>query len=162
MTTSRFISAALTGAITGLVVLTVYLVMERVITERISAMTCLEQLLQWDASNAYGARAFSGGWSMAWRGLGMDFVVALFWAIVFTLLYGTLPFVRRYPVPSGFFFGVIVMFVMIFWIVPLGHAIPMARTVPHLVNVFVAHTFFFGVPLAMAVDGALTGARFRR
>ncbi len=85
----------------GLVAITVYLVVERAIADRLSVVLCLQQLLQWDASNAYGPQAFGGGWPMALMGLAMDFVVSLAWAALFTVLYEAMPTVRRYIVPAG-------------------------------------------------------------
>ncbi len=57
--------------------------------------------------------------------------------------------VRRYVVAAGLVFGACVMVVMIYGIVPLGHATRMHGTVAHLLNVLIAHTIFFGVPVAM-------------
>ena len=162
MTASRFIGATVVAAIAGLVAITVYLSVERALVEHLHVLFCLQQLLQWDAANIYGMRAFTGGWAMAWQGLWMDFVVSLVWAVIFTTLYGTLPLVRRYPVLIGLGYGVAVMIVMIFVVVPLGHAPRLAFSAPHLINVLVAHTVFYGMPLAIAVDNSLTGAHFHR
>lgn len=162
MTPSRFISATVAAAVAGLIAITVYLTVERGLTEHLPMLLCLKQLLQWDASNFYGGSALAGGWGMAWRGLWMDLAVSLVWATIFTTLYGALPVVRRYPVLVGLAYGVLVMVVMIYFVVPLGHATRMAMTLPHVINVLVAHTVFFGMPLAMAVDTSLTGAYFRR
>jgi hypothetical protein len=152
---SRFIRAAVSAAIVGLVTITIYLVVERAIAERLSVVLGLRQLLQWDASNGYGPAAFEGGWPMALIGLAMDFVVSLAWAAVFTALYATTPAVRRNVVLSGLCFGAVVMVVMIYAIVPIGHATRTHSTVPHVMNVLVAHTIFFGLPLALTVDAVL-------
>ena len=70
-----------------------------------------------------------------------------------------MPTVRRYIVPAGIVFGAVVMVVMLYAIVPLGHAARMQSTPPHVVNVLVAHTLFFGLPLAMTVQAATKGKR---
>ncbi len=152
---SRFVRAAVAAAIVGLITITVYLVVERAIAERLSVVRGLQQLLQWDASNGYGPAAFEGGWPMALIGLAMDFVVSLAWAVAFTALYVAVPAVRRNVVLMGLVFGAFVMVVMIYAIVPTGHATRMHGTVAHVINVLVAHTIFFGLPLALTVDAVL-------
>jgi hypothetical protein len=152
MAPARFVGAAIIAAIAGLIAITIYLVIERAVAEHLSPALCLQQLLQWDASNAYGAKAFDGGWPMALGGLAMDCVVALCWALVFTGLYVSFAAVRQNVAISGLVFGAIVMGVMIFGIVPLGHAVQLQRTPAHVVNVLVAHTIFFGLPVALAVQ----------
>lgn len=152
---SRFIRASVAAAITGLITITIYLVVERAIAERLSVVQALQQLLQWDASNGYGPAAFEGGWPMALIGLAMDFVVSLAWAVAFTALYVNAPAVRRNVVLTGLLFGAVVMVVMIYAIVPTGHATRMHSTVAHVINVLVAHTIFFGFPLALTVDAVL-------
>ena len=151
MMRSRLLGASTAAATVGLVAITVYLVVERAIANRLPVVLCLQQLLQWDASNAYGRQAFSGGWPTALLGLAMDFVVSFAWAAVFSVLYWRMPTVRRYVVPAGILFGAVVMVVMLYAVVPLGHAARMQSTPPHVVNVLVAHTLFFGLPLAVTV-----------
>jgi hypothetical protein len=152
---SRFIRASVAAAVVGLITITIYLVLERAVAERLSVVLGLQQLLQWDASNGYGPAAFRGGWPMAFIGLAMDFVVSLAWAVAFTALYAAAPAVRRNVVLTGLVFGAVVMVVMIYAIVPTGHATRMHSTVSHVINVLVAHTIFFGLPLALTVDAVL-------
>jgi hypothetical protein len=154
MAPARFVGAVILAAIAGLIAITIYLVVERAIAEHLSPVLCLQQLLQWDASNAYGPKAFDGGWPMALAGLAMDCIVALCWAVVFTVLYVSFAAVRHNVVVSGLVFGAIVMLVMIFGVVPLGHAVHLQRTPAHVINVLVAHTIFFGLPVALAVQAA--------
>ncbi len=162
MTTSRFLSASIAAAIAGLIAITVYLAVERCLVEHVRLIQSFLQVLQWDASNFYGVAAFRGGWGMALRGLGADFVVSLVWAIIFTMLYEALPLVRRYPAIMGLCYGIVVMVVMIYGVVPLGHAVRVPLSTPHLINILVAHTLFFGVPVAMMVDNSLAGRHFGR
>ncbi len=159
MVRSRLLGASTAAAIVGLVAITVYLVVERAVANRLPVVLCLQQLLQWDASNAYGPRAFSGGWPTALVGLAMDFVVSLAWAAVFTVLYWKIPTVRRVVVPAGIAFGAVVMVVMLYAIVPLGHAARMQSTASHVINVLVAHTLFFGLPLAVTVRSVTKRSR---
>jgi hypothetical protein len=156
MPPSRFIGAVIASAIAGLIAITIYLVVERAIAQHLSVTLCLQQLLQWDASNAYGGKAFAGGWPMAGIGLAMDFVVSLCWALVFTLLYAGSALARAHLTIAGLLFGVVVMLVMIFGIVPLGHAVQLQRTPAHVINVLVAHAIFFGLPVAFTVRAVAT------
>jgi hypothetical protein len=152
---SRFIGASIAAAIAGLVAITAYLVLVRAIAAHLSVALCLQQLLQWDASNAYGPQAFDGGWPMALIGLAMDFVVSLAWAVLYAALYVALPIVRRNVVLTGLCFGATVMVVMLYVVVPIGHAVRMQSTESHVVNVLIAHTIFFGLPLALTVQSIL-------
>lgn len=139
----------------GLIAITIYLVVERAVAEHLPIALCLRQLLQWDASNAFGVAAFAGGWRMALIGLGMDFVVSLVWALVFTALYLGAVGIRRNLVLAGLTFGAVVMVVMLYAVVPIGHAIRMESTPAHILNVLVAHTVFFGLPLALTVRSSV-------
>jgi hypothetical protein len=88
---------------------------------------------------------------MALIGLAMDFVVSLVWAALFTWLYIAFPTIRQNIAVTGLVFGVVVMVVMLYAIVPIGHATRMQSTVSHVVNVLIAHTVFFGLPVALTV-----------
>jgi hypothetical protein len=158
----RFAGAIVAGAAVGLAAITIYLVVERAIAARLPLTLCLRELLQWDASNAYGLRAFDGGWPMALLGLAMDFVVSLAWAGAFTLLYTAVAAVPRNVAWVGLAFGAVVMVVMLYAIVPLGHATRMEGTPAHVINVLVAHTLFFGLPLALTVHAFLKSAAPRQ
>ncbi|MBV9718259.1 MAG: hypothetical protein JOZ77_03010 [Candidatus Eremiobacteraeota bacterium] len=151
----RLLRASAVAAIVGLVTITVYLVLERAVAAHLPIALCLRELLQWDASNAYGVRAFNGGWPTAFVGLAMDFVVSFAWAVAFAALYVMLPIVRRYVVLAGLCFGALVMIAMLFVVVPLGHATQLEPTLSHLANVLVAHAIFFGVPVALTIEGEI-------
>jgi hypothetical protein len=112
-------------------------------------------LFQWDASNIVGAWAFHHGLGSAALGLFFDFIVAGCWAAVFVALYLALPAVRRSAIVSGLFFGFVVMLVMFYVIVPLGHAQHPSPNPRPLFNALVAHTVFFGLPIALVVRKTL-------
>ncbi|HYL26481.1 MAG TPA: hypothetical protein VEW74_01535 [Candidatus Nitrosotalea sp.] len=155
VTESRSIGTAAIAAIAGLIAITAYLVVERAVAEHLPIALCLRQLLQWDASNAYGVAAFAGGWTMAMIGFGMDLVVSLVWALLFTAIYLGVAGVRRNVVVAGLIFGAVVMVVMLYAVVPIGHAIRMPDSPAHVLNVLVAHTIFFGLPLALTVRSSV-------
>ena len=78
--------------------------------------------LSMDASNIVGPWAYTHGLTAAALGLFFDFIVSWCWVAAFTLLYLNAAAVRRAPALFGLAFGVVVMPVMIFLVVPLGHA----------------------------------------
>lgn len=155
---SRIWRAVSAASAAGLVAITVYLAVERSIATGLSVVVATEQLLQWDASNAYGRAAFSGGWSVALIGLLMDVVVSTCWAALFVWIYLTLSQIRRNLTLYGLLYGAIVMGIMIYGIVPLGHAAQAPRTLASIVNTLVAHTVFFGLPLAYVTAATLRPA----
>ncbi len=108
-------------------------------------------LSQWDASNFLGAEAFRGGLSTAAIGFGMHVCVSVAWGIVFAVAYSRVPWIRAHALLSGLIFGAIVMQVMAYAVVPLGHASHPPPTLAGWINNFVAHTLFFGVPVAWVV-----------
>jgi hypothetical protein len=108
-------------------------------------------LFQWDASNIVGAWAYAHGVTAAALGLLFDFIVSWCWAALFTLLYMKVPAVRRAPAVAGLIFGACVMLVMLFLVVPLGHAARTSTNPISLLNTLVAHTVFFGLPVGLVV-----------
>jgi hypothetical protein len=143
--------AVLAASAVGLTTITIYIVVAGALMNGTPVVNMTERLLQWDASNAFGAAAFSGGWGLAIAGLLMDAVVSTCWAAVFVILFVNVAFVRRYALLSGLLFGALVMCVMIYSVVPIGHAAQPPRTVGSTINNLVAHSVFFGLPIAATV-----------
>ncbi len=148
---ARFARAAIVASIVGGVVVTVYLVASRFVLAHDAPLHGLLVVMQWDASNQFGDAAYQGGWPMAGIGWLMDCVVSLVWATVFAVLYVRVPYVRRRALFCGLLFGVFVMIVMIYGIVPLGHARRAPNTLMFIINTGLAHTVFFGLPVAWTV-----------
>jgi hypothetical protein len=147
---TKYVRAAIIGSVVGLIVVTLYLIVFRFFISHVPLAVELEQLMQWDASNAYGDAAFSGGWNMAAAGAAMDVVVSTVWAVVFVYAYANFGFVRRSVLLSGFLLGVVVWIVMIYAVVPLGHA-RAGTSALAIISTGIAHTLFFGVPLMWVV-----------
>jgi hypothetical protein len=148
---ARFVRAAVIASLVGGVVVTVYLVASRFVLAHNAPLDGLLVIMQWDASNQFGDAAYQGGWGMAGMGWLMDCVVSLVWAFVFAYIYIRAPLVRRHALASGLLFGVFVMIVMIYCVVPLGHARRAPNTLMFIVNTGLAHTVFFGLPVAWTV-----------
>jgi len=151
MSSKQGLFAVVIAALVGNTTISIYLILERAIFDHVPLLRCLLELYQWDASNGLGPVAFSGGWSMAFVGLLMDLVVSTSWAALFLLFYRSFAWLRNHVWAWGLIYGVIVMFVMLWLIVPLGHASQLVKTPAHILNVLVAHTVFFGTPVAVTV-----------
>ena len=109
------------------------------------------QLSQWDASNVLGSEAFRGGLSTAAIGFGLHLCVSVAWGIVFAFAFSRIAWVRSHALLSGLIFGAVVMQVMAYVVVPLGHASHPMPSLAGWLNNLVAHTLFFGVPVAYVV-----------
>lgn len=109
------------------------------------------QLSQWDASNLLGSEAFRGGLSTAAIGLGLHLCVSIAWGIIFGFAFSRISWMRSHALLSGLIFGAVVMQVMAYIVVPLGHASHPMPSLAGWLNNFVAHALFFGVPVAYVV-----------
>lgn len=81
----------------------------------------------------------------------MDVPVSLVWAAVFALGVTRIPAARAHPVITGGPFGAVVMVVMHWVVVPLGHASEGTPSAVGLLNELIAHAAFFGVPIALVM-----------
>ena len=146
-----FAKTALLAGVTGAVLIDLYLwVTEALLMHRATALI----LFQWDASNLLGPSAFRAGVSVALFGCLLHLIVSLIWGAIFTLAAFNLRFLARNVLLWGVVFGVVVRLVMAHFIVPLGRAkMPPAHGV-YLVNLYVAHIVFFGIPVAWVVSRA--------
>ena len=117
-------------------------------------------LYTWDASNAlgYAAASQASAATVILVGQGMHLIVSLVWGFAFVLVARGIPEMVRRPIPWGIVFGLIVMIVMRFGVVPLGHAPHITFTLAGLLNNVVAHTLFFGVPVALAAARIMRAA----
>lgn len=135
------------AAITGAVLIDLYLVISEVYVLHLASVAVL---FQWDASNVLGASAFSGGLGTETFGTLLHLIVSTIWAAVFVFGVLRLKSMAGYPIISGALFGLCVWAVMHYVVVPLGSARLPAYTPVTLANILVAHILFFGVPLGVA------------
>jgi hypothetical protein len=138
------IRTAILAGIAGAVLIDLYLSITLPILHLGTPLT----LSQWDASNALGRDAFRGGISTAAIGFAMHLCVSIAWGIAFTFAATRIAWIRAHVLPAGFLFGLLVMAVMAFLVVPLGHASHPAPPLIGLINNVIAHTVFFGMPVA--------------
>ncbi len=147
--------AALAAGLTGAVTIFLYLTLSLPLFFHISPLL----LYTWDASNALGYQAASHASipTIVLIGQGSHIIVSLVWGFVFVGLLRLMPRIRRMPLAWGFLYGVFVLLVMHYVVVPLGHAPQLAFTLPSLANNLVAHTLFFGMPLAWVATRPIFG-----
>jgi hypothetical protein len=108
-------------------------------------------LSQWDASNVLGNDAYRGGVSTAAIGFGLHLCVSIAWAIAFAFAASRIAWLRTHALAGGSAFGIVVMLVMAFLVVPLGHANHPLPPLAGFLNNLVGHTVFFGIPVAWIV-----------
>jgi hypothetical protein len=148
------VTAGLAAGLTGAVTIFLYLTISLSLLFHISPLL----LYTWDASNTLGYAAASHASipTIIFVGQGMHIVVSVVWGFVFVGLLRVVPSIRRTPLAWGFVYGVFAMLFMHYIVVPLGHAPQNAYTLPALANNLVAHTFFFGMPVAFVATSLTT------
>jgi len=115
------------------------------------------QIWQFVASAIVGGAAFASP-SYAILGFAMHFAISIVWASIYAwAAFGPVPALLRAPVLSGLLYGIVVMVgmtvvLMVNHVGPAG--IPDAGT---LVKSLIAHTVFFGLPVALYVSRAAHG-----
>lgn len=152
----RFLKPALLGACAGWVAIDVYMA-----AVYVALGSTPLRLFQWDASNALGNAAYSGGWAAGTLGLVLDFVVSFAWAALAVYAMQHLRAVRDHPFAFGIALGILVMCVMVYGLVPLGHARQAPVTLRGVLIMLFGHTLFFGVPVAYGVRAAFSGQQLR-
>lgn len=123
------------------------------------------RLFQWDASNVLGNAAYSGGWAAGTLGLVLDFIVSFAWAVLAVYAMQHLTAARSHPVAFGIALGILVMCVMVYGLVPLGHARQAPFTLRGFLIMLFGHTLFFGVPLTLSFRvkrGHVAGMAYER
>jgi hypothetical protein len=112
------------------------------------------QIWQFVASALVGSAAYASP-SYAILGFAMHFAISIVWASIYAwAAFGPVPTLVRAPVLSGLLYGIVVMIgmtvvLMVNHVGPAG--IPDAGT---LVKSLIAHTVFFGLPVALYVSRA--------
>lgn len=105
---------------------------------------------QFVASALVGPAAFSSP-AYAALGFAMHFAISIVWGVLFAALaLGPIPALVRRPVLGGIAYGVVVMIGMTALTV-IKHVVPAPTGATSLVTPLLAHTLFFGVPVALYV-----------
>lgn len=105
---------------------------------------------QWIASAAIGDEAFKNP-AYAWLGLLVHFIISIAWAGGYAYLAQTQPFMNRRWAISGLVYGLVVYIFMDILLLGARKFVPPASPLT-LLNVLIAHSVFFGLPLAFVVS----------
>lgn len=114
----------------------------------ISRGSTVTRLLQFVASGLLGQKAFQGGAATAALGLALHFAIAFAVVIVFYIGSQRLTFLRRWPVPSGIIYGMVVFGVMNLIVLPLSAANSRHSLTGDLIQIGI-HMFVIGLPTAL-------------
>ncbi|HEY7981611.1 MAG TPA: hypothetical protein VID19_08990 [Candidatus Eremiobacteraceae bacterium] len=112
------------------------------------------QIWQFVASAIVGGAAYASP-AYAILGFAMHFAISIVWASIYAwAAFGPMPALAQAPVLSGLLYGIVVMIgmtlvLMVNHVGPAG--LPDAGT---LVKSLIAHTVFFGLPVALYVSRA--------
>jgi hypothetical protein len=133
--------AGIVGAVTiDLYLLGVFVLATHVFT--------LDGFFQFIASGAVGKSAYAEP-EDGWLGLGIHVAVSIAWGVGYAYAASRAPQLHARPTTSGIVFGIVVMIAM--QLVEVAANIYVLPNTFALLNQFVAHTLFFGVPIAWIV-----------
>jgi hypothetical protein len=120
--------------------------------------TSIAGLYDYVASGAIGQAAYASS-TAPYLGVALHVAVSLTWAIGYAYVAARTPQVLQRPLLSGVAFGFVVMVAM--QLVEVAAGIYRVPTTLSLGNDFVAHTVFFGIPVAYIVTRRLAPASAR-
>jgi hypothetical protein len=109
------------------------------------------QVLQYIASGAFGAAAFSGGLATAFAGLVFHFVISFAAVSVFASLYARLRVVRNHAPAVGLVYGALVWCFMNLVVLPLSAVAPATLTPLAVVHGLIGHALFVGLAAALSL-----------
>lgn len=115
------------------------------------------RVFQFIASGLLGTRSFEEGWRSGALGVLLHYFIATVAAGAYYVLSRRLPFFARRPLLGGPVFGIALFVFMHCVVVKLSAAPSRPWETIDLVNQFVAHIFFVGMPIAL-----ITARDFRR
>ncbi len=109
------------------------------------------QVLQYIASGAFGAAAYSGGLATALAGLAFHFIISFAAVGVFAALYVRSQSVRNNAVIAGVAYGAVVWCFMNLVVLPQTGVATTALTSLAIVHGLIGHALFVGLPAALAM-----------
>lgn len=143
---------AIPGALAGLagaILIDVYLVVTLVFVAHVATVTSFYQFV---ASGALGPAAYTNP-ANAYLGFALHLAVAIAWGVGYAYVAARTPEIRERPFISGTVFGLVVMIAM--QIVEVIGKIYVLPTSLEFANGAIAHTVFFGIPVATLVRARL-------
>lgn len=78
-------------------------------------------VLNFIASGIFGKVAFNGSTNMVIWGLGLHFMIALIWTVIFFVLYPKIPLLSKGKILSGVLYGLLIWIIMTQLVVPLSN-----------------------------------------
>ncbi len=147
--------AGVTAGLAGAVIVDVYLIVVLVVLLHSMSVPALYQFV---ASGAIGKGAYSLP-AAVYLGIALHVAVSLAWAVGYAYVAAQTPQVLRRPLLSGTAFGFVVMLAM--QLVEVAAGIYTLPTTGSLANEILAHTVFFGIPVAYIVTRRLERAGVR-
>lgn len=142
----RVIIQGLTAGIVGGILIDLYLWLTVVNPSHMQ----ITAMWQWIASAAIGKAAFTSS-IFIWMGLLIHFIVSIGWAGGYAYLASTRPYMsQRWPI-SGLMYGIVVYLFMQLILIGGGN-FQLPPSLFAFVNAIVAHTVFFGLPVAFVVS----------
>lgn len=140
------IGPGLLGGLLGAVFIDAYLLITLVVVQHAIKLTTFYQVA---ASALLGEVAYADP-ATVWLGLGIHIVVSLAWGVGYAYVAAGAPQLLARPLVSGIVFGAVVYVAMGIFAAAAGAF--RAATPGALLNAAIAHTLFFGVPVAYTVS----------
>jgi hypothetical protein len=149
------VTVGIAAGLAGAVAIDLYLIVVESFVMRIATPIVV---MQWDASNALGMAAYRGGWATAALGTLMHFCVSSLWGILFTTVATRVGWLTSRPLASGTLLGILAMTVMR-GVIHFGHAVVRPFSAESFLVILIAHTLFFGIPVALVASRLLQTER---
>jgi uncharacterized membrane protein YagU involved in acid resistance len=147
-TGSMLVTGVIAGAVGGILFSAYFVLVALAITHSVDFI----RPSQFDASAVVGKVAFTDP-RYALLGIAVHFTLSIAWAVGYAYAAVQTPQVRAQPIVSGIVYGIIVYVAMLLVQVAAGVFVP-PNTVM-LVESLIAHTVFFGLPVAFITRARL-------
>ena len=151
LTSPRAMSPLIYGVAVGTIVVALLDATDGVIYFWLTAHLNPIGVLQYIASGALGAAAYSGGLATAFAGLVFHFVISLAAVSVFAALYTRSGVVRNHAPVVGLAYGAVVWCFMNLVVLPLSAVTATALTPLAVIHGLIGHALFVGLPAALSI-----------
>jgi hypothetical protein len=101
------------------------------------------------ATLLFGNAAYVGGAYTAYWGLALHYITALFFTVLYFLLYPQVPFFQKHTLAGGILYGLIVWVFMNFIVLPFSDAGLSGFTFPDAGWSLLLTVFLLGLPIAL-------------
>lgn len=108
-----------------------------------------DKVFKYIASALFGRAAFYGGWEMVVTGVVLHFLVAVFWSLLFFMLYPVVPLLRLNKWLVGAAYGLFVWVAMNLAVLPLTLAVQAKFNWPAVITGWAIHILLVGIPIVL-------------